>query len=90
MATPACFLGIDVSRTVLGLVLLASSGEVVASLRRAYAADTSELTDPQDWWRAARTAIKEILRRCHRTANQIRCVGLTGESDSIVTDVLMR
>ena len=81
---PACFLGIDVGRDGLALVLLATSGEVIASLDRSYAATPSATTDPQDWWRAARTGIKELLRRCSRPASVIRCIGVTGDSSGFV------
>jgi xylulokinase len=80
----AYFLGIDVARTGLGLVVLAGDGRQVASLHRAYGGGTDLLFDPQDWWRAARTGIKEILRRAELRADQIRCIGVTGDSDGMV------
>lgn len=80
----AYFLGIDVARTGLGLVVLSGGGEQVASLHRAYGGGTDQLFDPQDWWRAARTGIKEILRRAELKADQIRCIGVTGDSDGMV------
>jgi xylulokinase len=85
MATPtAFFLGIDVARSGLGLVVLAGNGEQVASLHRAYGGGNDQLYDPQDWWRAARTGIKEILRRAKLKPDQIRCIGVTGDGDSLV------
>jgi xylulokinase len=84
MPNSPCFLGIDVSRSSLGLVVMTATGEVAATLRRSYGGDESELSDPQDWWRAVRTGIKEILRRSHRSAANIRCIGLTGDSNGIV------
>jgi xylulokinase len=85
MPPPAAFfLGIDVARSGLGLVILAGDGRQVATLRRAYGSNTEQLSDPQDWWRAARTGIKEILRRAELRADQIRCIGVTGDSDGTV------
>jgi xylulokinase len=85
MPPPAAFfLGIDVSRTGLGLVVLAGDGRQVALLHRAYGGNNDQLSDPQDWWRATRTGIKEILRRAELRADQIRCIGVTGDSDGIV------
>jgi xylulokinase len=81
---PAFFLGIDVARTGLGLVVLAGDGRQVASLHRAYGGSDNPLFDPQDWWRAARTGIKEILRRAELRADQIRCIGVSGDSDGMV------
>jgi xylulokinase len=83
MAPPAFFMGIDVARTGLGLVVLSGDGKHVAHLRRAYGTH-GDLHDPQDWWRAARTGIKEILRRAELRPDQIRCIGLTGDSDGII------
>lgn len=85
MAPPqACFLGIDVGRHGLTLVLLSAAGEALALLERSYTSTPSETTDPQDWWRAARTGIKELLRRSGRAASAIRCIGVTGESSGFV------
>lgn len=83
MSPPAFFMGIDVAHTGLGLVVLSGDGKHVAHLRRAYGTHGT-LHDPQDWWRAARTGIKEILRRAELRSDQIRCIGLTGDSDGLV------
>jgi xylulokinase len=79
MPAPAYFLGLDVDRAGLGLLVLAADGTVVATLRRAYGSDAGAGLEPQDWWRAARTGIKEILRRAGLRPDQIRCIGLTGD-----------
>lgn len=83
MPPPAFFLGIDVAHTGIGLVVLSGDGKHVAHLRRAYGTQ-SAVHDPQDWWRATRTGIKEILRRAEIKSDQIRCIGLTGDSDGFV------
>ena len=83
MATPSYVLGVDVARTGLGLVILTSDGAAVACLRRAYGGTPGAAIDPQDWWRAARTGIKELLRRAGLRSEQIRSIGVTGD-DSIV------
>src|SRR5690606_4529400 len=81
MASPAAsFLGIDVGRDALGLTIITGTGATVGSLQRSYSSSPSEAVDPQDWWRAARTGIKELLRRTRIPANAIRCIGLTGDS----------
>jgi xylulokinase len=80
----AYFLGIDVARSGLGLVVLSGDGSQVAALHRAYGGGNDQLYDPQDWWRAARTGIKEILRRADLKADQIRCIGVTGDSEGMV------
>jgi xylulokinase len=83
-ATNAHFLGIDIAQSGLNLVLLAGAGETVATLQRAYGSNDTVIGDPQDWWRAVRTGIKEILRRAHVKPEHIRAIGVTGESDSLI------
>lgn len=80
MPVPAYLLGIDVGRTGLGLAVLDGTGAVAASARRAYGNAPGEPTDPQDWWRAARTGIKELLRKANLSAERIRAVGLSGDA----------
>jgi len=81
MASPAAaFLGIDVGREALGLTIITGTGATLGSLARSYSSTPTETVDPQDWWRAARTGVKELLRRTRITAASIRCIGLTGDS----------
>src|ERR1043165_3429040 len=85
MPPPAAyFLGIGVARTGLGVVILAGDGRQVASLHRAYGGGADALFDARAWWRAARHGIKEILRRAELRADQIRCIGVTGDSEGMV------
>lgn len=86
MPALAYVLGMDAARTGLGLVILAGDGTVVGSLRRAYGGAPGEPLDPQDWWRAARTGIKELLRRCSLKADQIRSIGVTGDDALVALD----
>ena len=89
MPSPTFVLGCDLSRSGLGLAILAGDGSVVHSLRRAYAGesgDSTQIGDPLDWWRAARTGIKELLRRAKLKPDQIRCIGLTGDDGCVLID----
>jgi len=79
MAAPAFLLGIDVGRTGLGLAVLDGNGAIAASSRRAFGVAAGEPADPQEWWRAARTGIKEMLRKANLDADRIRAVGLSGD-----------
>jgi xylulokinase len=80
MPAPAFLLGIDVGRTGLGLAVLDGTGAVVASSRRAFGNAPGEPIDPLDWWRSARTGIKELLRKAELDPDRIRAVGLSGDS----------
>lgn len=85
MAAPAFFLGIDVSRSGLGLALVSGDGSLIEPLRRAYGSEDGP-GDPQDWWRATRTGIKELLRRTKLRPEQIRCIGVTGDEACVAID----
>lgn len=80
MPVPAFLLGIEVGRNGLGLAVLDGTGAVAASSRRSYGGVAGEPVDPQDWWRAVRTGIKELLRKANLPAERIRAVGLSGDS----------
>jgi xylulokinase len=67
------------------MALVSGDGSMIEPLRRAYGGDDL-LADPQDWWRAARTGIKEVLRRSKVRAEQIRCIGLTGDEACVALD----
>jgi xylulokinase len=89
MPSPTFVLGCDLSRSGLGLAILAGDGSVVHSLHRAYAGesgDSTQIGDPLDWWRATRTGIKELLRRAKLKPDQIRCIGLTGDDGCVLID----
>ncbi|MFW5750103.1 MAG: xylulokinase [Planctomycetota bacterium] len=82
MPTSPLFLGIDIDASGLCLVALDQAGQVAAQLRRAYGGRSEDGEhDPQDWWRALRTGIKEMLRRSRCAPDRIRCVGITGPAD---------
>ncbi|TVR42608.1 MAG: hypothetical protein EA402_11385 [Planctomycetota bacterium] len=40
--------------------------------------------DPQDWWRAVRTGIKDLLRRGKVRKEEIRSIGVTGDDYGLV------
>lgn len=86
MAAPAILLGLDVGRDGLGMVAITGDGKVLASLRRGYAVDADGDGGPgaSDWWRAARTGFKELLRRAELRSDQVRAIGLSGDGDALV------
>lgn len=84
-AKPAFFLGLDIQPDGIDIVVLDQSGACQASFQRAFAHSDGDATlDPQEIWRAARTGIKELLRRSQISTAQIRCLGLTGCEDGPV------
>lgn len=79
----AYLMGIDVSTTGVKALLVDESGTVVESA-------TTELTlstprplwseqNPEDWWNGAVTSIRQVLRKCNVTGEQVAALGLTGQ-----------
>src|SRR5271154_5069966 len=82
-------LGIDIGTGGTRAVLLAEDGRVLSAASSEHAPIQSLQTgwaeqDPHDWWRAALQAIKECLERGKAGANEIACVGLTGQMHGMV------
>lgn len=67
------------------MVVVGADGTIPATLRRAYGGEAGPC-DPQDWWRAARTGIKELLRRAGLKPDQVRCIGITGDEACVPLD----
>ena len=88
MPAPACFLGIDIGPSAITCLLLDRSGAEVGVLRRQHRGagldGSDEEVDPQVWWRATRTAIKDLLRRTGVEPGRIRGLGVTGDTDAAV------
>jgi xylulokinase len=82
------FLGVDVGTSGVKAVLVDEKGAVTASA-------TSPLTlltprpgwaeqRPQDWWRAARQAVRQVLKPKRGRAPRVGAVGLSGQMHSSV------
>src|ERR1700761_8795445 len=83
------FLGIDVgtggTRAVLvdreGRVLISHSVEHV-SIASAHMGWAEQ--DPDDWWRASRVAISEVMKEAAAAGHKVESVGLTGQMHGCV------
>src|SRR5438270_3718185 len=78
------FLGIDVGTGGSRAVLVDSDGKTVASATVDHAPfDSPHLgwaeQDPDDWWRATRSAIRSIVVAKGVRADEISAIGLTGQ-----------
>jgi xylulokinase len=82
-------LGIDVGTGGTRAVVVDERGGVVASATDEHAPFASPRTgwaeqDARDWWRASRAAVRAALARGGVRAEEVKCVGLTGQMHGTV------
>lgn len=80
------YLGLDIGTGGTRAVLVNAQGKLVASASSEHVAFRSPQPgwaeqDPEDWWRAAREAIREVLAH---SAAKVEAVGLTGQMHGAV------
>jgi xylulokinase len=83
------FLGMDVGTGGTRAVLINEQGQVVASAASEHAPFRSSHPgwaeqDPEDWWRAAQAAIRDVLAISGIAASDIAAIGLTGQMHGAV------
>jgi xylulokinase len=82
-------LGIDVGTGGSRALVIDEAGRVVASATVEHAPFASPQTgwaeqDPRDWWRATTAAVRAVLLKNEVSAEEIGCVGLTGQMHGAV------
>jgi xylulokinase len=80
----AVVLGIDVGTSGSRVLIVNQDGRVDASATEEHAPFASPRTtwaeqDPEDWWRASRTAIRNAMKTGQVVADSIRAIGLSGQ-----------
>lgn len=83
------FLGIDVGTGGTRTVLVNAAGRVVASQAIEHAPFRSAFPgwaeqDPEDWWRAAQSSIRDVLAAASCAPKDIAAIGLTGQMHGAV------
>lgn len=83
------FLGIDVGTGGTRALLIDASGRVVASATAEHAPMASPHIgwaeqSPEDWWRAAQSAITACLKKAGISGDEVAAVGLTGQMHGLV------
>ena len=83
------FLGIDVGTGGTRAILIDRDGKVIASSSSEHAPIHSEHIgwaeqNPEDWWRAAKTAVTGALASANVSGSQIEAIGLTGQMHGCV------
>lgn len=86
MSTEATVLGIDVGTSSVKVILTNPTGKVLAQALADYPVNRLHPgwagTDPQDWWRAVRTGVRQVLAAC--PAAMPSGIGLSGQMHGVV------
>jgi xylulokinase len=85
----AAVMGIDVGTGGTRAVIVDAQGRILASVTEDHAPFASPRIGwaeqhPDDWWRAAQLAIRNAIRDSRLRANQISCVGFSGQMHGAV------
>jgi xylulokinase len=83
------FLGIDVGTSGTRALVIDELGRIVASATEEHRPFASPQIgwaeqDPDDWWRACRVAVRKALSQGNLSADQINCVGFSGQMHGAV------
>jgi xylulokinase len=83
------WLGIDVGTGGTRALLLNELGQICASFTEAHAEMRMEKPlwaeqDPDDWWRAAKAAIRGVLREANTDGGSIQGIGFSGQMHGLV------
>lgn len=81
-------MGIDIGTSSVKVLVIDHLGRVIAKASAEYSIQSpSEYyaeQDPEDWWRAVKTSIKESLKKSNVRPSEISAVGLSGQMHGTV------
>ncbi|MHB0913600.1 MAG: xylulokinase [Armatimonadota bacterium] len=94
----AYLLGIDIGTSGTKTLLIDETGRVVASASDTYPLSTPKPLwaeqNPEDWWRATVSTVREVLAKSGVKASEVRGIGLSGQMHGAVlldeTDRVLR
>ena len=89
MEQPIYLLGLDVGTSGSRAIIIHSDGTIVGTATEPHAAFVSPQIgwaeqDPEDWWRAAGTAVRKALAHAKLTGDAIASVGFSGQMHGAV------
>lgn len=82
------FLGLDISTTATKALLVDESGRVVGSAASPHRLLTPRPLwseqDPEEWWNATASSVREVLRATETRADEVAAIGLAGQMHGLV------
>lgn len=85
---PTCLLGVDISTTSSKALLIDQAGNVLAVAASPHTLQTPRPLwseqDPLEWWGAACTSIRAVLKMAGVTGEAVAAIGLTGQMHGLV------
>lgn len=82
------FLGIDLGTSSVKIVIMDGSGKVVSSVSRDFEVSYPKTNwaeqNPEDWWKATKEGIKELIAKASPEYKQISGIGLSGQMHGLV------
>lgn len=84
----AYFMGIDLGTSSVKVLLMAEDGSILGISSRGYPIDVPHEgfaeQNPEVWWRATADAVRETVSKSGVGADEIKCVGLSGQMHGTV------
>lgn len=81
-------LGIDIGTSNVKVLLISTNGDIVASETKTYPLYSPQQgwseQNPDDWWKATKEAIKNIITKNNINSSDIRGLSLSGQMHSLV------
>lgn len=82
------FIGIDLGTSSVKIIIMNDNGEIISSISKDYSVSYPKTgwaeQNPEDWWKATRDGIKEIVYTSNIDRNDIKGIGFSGQMHGLV------
>jgi len=83
------FLGIDLGTSSVKIIVMDEEGKVIGSVSKEYPVFYPEQgwaeQNPEDWWKATKEGIKELIEKNKIDSKTIKAIGFSGQMHGLVT-----
>lgn len=82
------FIGIDLGTSSVKIIIMNDNGEIISSISKDYSVSYPKTgwaeQNPEDWWKATRDGIREIIEVSNIDKNDIKGIGFSGQMHGMV------